>query len=387
MATDMRPQRALQIATQSGQVERISEFAYKVKSQSGRGDYSVIRVGDEWKCECPDFTERKTTCKHIYACIFLPTVKTQVSRPTIIESENPKACIYCKSEAVVKRGFAREKGKKVQRFWCKTCNKTFVLNIGFKGMKNDPKAITAALDGYFRGLSLRDVRDHLAQFYGVKVHETSVLRWIAKYSNVISQYVDTLSPQLSETWHADEVFQKMRGGIKYKGDSGMAFLWNVMDRKTRFLIASKLSERRDREGAIQVFKEAAKNAHESQPENIFTDSLKAYREAMTSFCPITPEHVEKAGITKPHANNNRIERQNGTQRERFKVQRGWKSMETAIPEGNRIFYNFIRPHMALEEQTPAQAAGINLELEGNKWMQLIKMATKPCTTNATPATA
>ena len=49
---------------------------------------------------------------------------------------------------------------------------------------------------------------------------------------------------------------------------------------------------------------------------------------------------------------------------------GWKSTETAIPEGNRIFYNFLRPHMALEGQTPAQAAGINLELEGNKWLEL-----------------
>lgn len=54
-------------------------------------------------------------------------------------------------------------------------------------------------------------------------------------------------------------------------------------------------------------------------------------------------------------------------------------METAIPEGNRIFYNFIRPHMALEGQTPAEAAGINLELEANKWMQLIRMAGMPYT--------
>ena len=49
-------------------------------------------------------------------------------------------------------------------------------------------------------------------------------------------------------------------------------------------------------------------------------------------------------------------------------------METAIPEGNRIFYNFTRPHMALEGQTPAQAAGINLELEGTKWLELIRLA-------------
>ena len=87
-----------------------------------------------------------------------------------------------------------------------------------------------------------------------------------------------------------------------------------------------------------------------------------------------PEHVPRAGIGKPHATNNRIERLNGTQRERFKVQRGWKSMESAMPEGNRIFYNFLRPNMALQGQTPAEAAGIDLNLEGNRWMQLIRAA-------------
>jgi transposase-like protein len=144
----------------------------------------------------------------------------------------------------------------------------------------------------------------------------------------------------------------------------------------RFLVASKLSKHRDVGGAARVFTEAAKNAHDSEPERIFTDGLKAYSEGMT-FAPFTkdPEHVPKAGIGKPHATNNRIERLNGTVRKRVKVQRGLKSMGSAIPEGNRLFYNFVRPHMALDEQTPAQVAGIDLKLDGNKWMELIRQAT------------
>lgn len=49
-------------------------------------------------------------------------------------------------------------------------------------------------------------------------------------------------------------------------------------------------------------------------------------------------------------------------------------MESPMPEGNRVFYNFVRPHMALDGQTPAEAAGIDLNLEGNRWMQLIRAA-------------
>lgn len=63
---------------------------------------------------------------------------------------------------------------------------------------------------------------------------------------------------------------------------------------------------------------------------------------------------------------------NGTQRERIKVQRGWKTMETKIPEGMKIHYNFVRPHMALQNQTPAMKIGVMKERV--KWMDLLELA-------------
>ena len=77
------------------------------------------------------------------------------------------------------------------------------------------------------------------------------------------------------------------------------------------------------------------------------------------------------GVGKHHANNNRMERLNGTLRERVKVQRGWKSMKTPLAEGARIHYNFVKPHMALEGQTPASMAGIGIEGR-DKWMELLR---------------
>jgi hypothetical protein len=76
-------------------------------------------------------------------------------------------------------------------------------------------------------------------------------------------------------------------------------------------------------------------------------------------------------LRKHDATNNRIELLNGTLRERVKVQRGWKSMKTPLAEGARIHYNFVKPHAALEGQTPAQVAGVGIEGK-NKWMELLK---------------
>jgi len=54
------------------------------------------------------------------------------------------------------------------------------------------------------------------------------------------------------------------------------------------------------------------------------------------------------------SNNNMVERLNGTVRQRDKVMRGLdheKSAQTML-DGMRIYYNFVRPHMALNGQTP-----------------------------------
>ncbi len=168
----------------------------------------------------------------------------------------------------------------------------------------------------------------------------------------------------------------MKGGDTKAGRAGsrirIAYLWNVMDRKTRFLLASKLSRFRDAIGGENAFKEALKVAHQSRPERVFTDSLQAYNDAIRfAFPQGKPEHVAKAGVRKTHANNNRIERLNGTLRERVKVQRGWKTPSTPLAEGQRIHYNFVKPHAGLEGQTPAQVAGIGVQGE-NKWLAMLK---------------
>jgi len=368
----MRPNRGLQIVTTGNQVKRIEGSTYKVKSQSGKGVYSVLKVGEEWKCECADFMNRGVVCKHIYAVTFSQSLRNQVAvtEKLAIEPETdiPDNWNHCGSTAVLRRGFITEKNKKVQRFWCKDCKKTFVLNAGFRGMKNDAKIVTVALDAYFRGMSLRDVREHLLQFHGAKVHYVTILRWIAKYTKIISDYVEQYQPSVGDTWHVDEMMLDIEGKKQW--------LWNVMDSETRFLLASRISKKRDVKSARAPIHEALDRAG-VQPRTVITDGLRAYdravkRELHSQALPRT-QHVRLPSI-RNKVNNNRIERLHGTIRERHKVQRGLKEGASInIADGHRIFYNYMRGHMALEnEKTPAEKAGIEINLKGNKWMDLIK---------------
>jgi hypothetical protein len=126
---------------------------------------------------------------------------------------------------------------------------------------------------------------------------------------------------------------------------------------------------------MAAFSEAQKNAHGNFPETVYTDSLLSYaRFANMRVIGWNPKLVRNCGVNKGHdKTNNRIERANGTLRERIKVSRGWKSFQTQILEGMRIHYNFVKPHEALERQTPAQRAGIPIQ---NDWMTLLEQALK-----------
>lgn len=63
-------------------------------------------------------------------------------------------------------------------------------------MEYNPKIVTLALDLYFKGVSLRKITDHIKQFYGLKVHFSTILRWIQKYVHFLKEYVNGFTPQV-----------------------------------------------------------------------------------------------------------------------------------------------------------------------------------------------
>jgi len=74
-------------------------------------------------------------------------------------------------------------------------------------------------------------------------------------------------------------------------------------------------------------------------------------------------------------NNNPIERYNGKIKDRIKnIRSGFKSFNDAkhFMDLRKMIYNFVNPHQELQGRTPAEEAGIDLELGRNKLLGLIK---------------
>jgi len=365
-----REERGKAIADTPNQIARIHSDLYHVKSQSGNGEYEVNRNLVGWSCSCPDHIHRGVKCKHIWAVEISFALHQKIVR-RVIAPLDAQVCPVCSSKRIVKHGVRHNRSGDLQRFTCRDCGKRFVMNLGFEGMRASPKIVTSAMQLYFTGESLRNVQKFL-RLQGVKVSHVTVYRWIMKYVNLMEKYLSQITPKVSETWRADEMWLKIKGNPKY--------LYALMDDETRFWIAKEVAgdkfSKEATDYASNLFSQGKRIAGKI-PLTLITDGLHAYHLAwkreLYTFRRPQAKHIEHATWRGQANDNRKMERLNGEIRDREKVMRGLKKPDTPIISGYQIYHNYMRPHEALNGRTPADACGI--EVEGpDKWLTIIQNA-------------
>ncbi|MGD1837370.1 MAG: IS1/IS1595 family N-terminal zinc-binding domain-containing protein, partial [Nitrososphaeraceae archaeon] len=239
--SETRMMRGQQLLEKGVKISEKENGSFSVPSLTRNTIYEVTLLDNTWVCTCPDFEYRDEVefCKHIHA------TKLWIASKHLESKEKPKVfaddaiqCDSCGSIRVYKYGKYGEK----QVYKCKDCQHKFREPSLLKKVKFSPELITLTLDLYFSGLSLRKVARNVSDHFDMDLNYSTIYGWIQKYIPQISEYVNSLIPtNLSNTWDVDELFVKMKDGETRKGISGIAYLWNIMDRESRFLIASKLS--------------------------------------------------------------------------------------------------------------------------------------------------
>ena len=273
-------------------------------------------------------------------------------------------CKKCKKNSAIKAGLRKNKVGLTQRYVCRNCNTYFVNRKGFENFRHSPEVITVALDLRAKGLSLRDVVDHLDQHHRVKVSRMTILDWQNKFGKKLKSFSQTLTPHLGEILHADEMFVKQR--------KKWIYYWDCIDYKTKFLVADHLSEERSYNEGTE-FLNKIKKGSPNMPKEIHTDNSYDYPVAFKRVFPRRRIHKHYPAWKK-RFKNNPIERLHNTLKQRYKVFRGFDNTKSAEKffDFYRVYYNFIRKHMSLEMKTPAQAAEIYLEFGRNRFLSMIE---------------
>src|SRR3989338_7539976 len=219
---------------------------YFIPSQSDKSKKYKVTINKGWySCQCPDNSKNHFLCKHILLLktYFAITLKSR-EQPKITAS-NP--CPHCASLNLQKFGTRKTIMGLKQRWLCNECGKRFV-NQPISKIKGNSDTVITAIDLYMKGVSYRGIADSIKQFFGLKVTHVTVMNLVNSYMEKINAYVNGLRPAVGDTWKADEQFIKVKGKQEY--------IWNVLDRDTRFLLASNESPTRGYNDARQTFQMA-----------------------------------------------------------------------------------------------------------------------------------
>jgi len=255
-------------------------------------------------------------------------------------------CKYCQSEHVIKYG----KYKAVQYYFCKDCQRKFAATDTIPKMQYPTSQIADALNMYYEGLSLHEIRRNLIQQHNSYISDVTALNWVKRFTELAVKEANKYKPDVGRVWVADETVIDI--------DGKNIWFWDIIDTKTRFLIASHMSFTRTTRDAQELMKKAHERTGKI-PRVIYTDKLAAYLDGIELTFGADTKHGQ-GGPFDVESNTSLIERFHSTIKSRTKVMRGLHTPKSArfFMDGWLVHYNFFRPHMSLKNRTPAQMAGI-----------------------------
>lgn len=363
------------------QVREITKHRYGVDSQSDPlKSYTVQRTPytRNWHCECGHFhhaltRSRDNHCHHIKACIMYHErqyADRNIERVPVIYS-----CPTCHGTVLKKAGLRTLSGcRKRQIYKCGECDRRFTLRVG--GMLNystEPEIISESLELYASGVSYRKIQRHLEDVRKVKLSHVAVMRWVHRLSDVLTEYVDTLYPEMSDVWSLDEMDQLVNGTQPTKKGFRM-WVWSIIDPHTKYLLATMVSKRRETADARGILQKG-KAVSREDPAYIITDSLRTYEPAIRKEFGARVAHIKTKAV-RDGFTNWPVERLHNEYRENTKTRRGLGNDESAqrFFDFLRLYHNFVKPSEGLGGRTPAEAAGLGGPGEGDRFLNLLNRA-------------
>ena len=218
-------------------------------------------------------------------------------------------------------------------------------------MRYPNEVIARAVRLYPKFRSLRVVADELL-VGGKGPHVSTVCRLVNSMVGRMVKFLKDVG--MKSTGHVcstDEIVEEVAG----KGSC----ISTVSDHLTRFWLSVVVSRSKNGQNAAEQFREA-REMTDRDPLTTRSDSLGAisrgHREVYGAVvCAIL---FSCAHIRNQWCTNNRHERFNSILRELLFGRRG--RLTEAVITGAWLYYNYLRPHMALGEITPAEKAGMDI---------------------------
>jgi len=291
-------------------------------------------------------------------------------------------CRLCESAGPIRWGWRYNSYGPKQRWRCRDCGRTFVVDDGFIGKRLPPDAICAAWDLFFRGTSLEDISRHLKVCWSLDVTAPAILEWARSYSRLLADWVEAvMTPKKVDggrRWHQDIAVLKLGRENRYvwlmrgRGDNGRPML-----------LAVRYSRDRKERHAVALLKDAIGRA-ERLPDALVSDGEHSFERAYNIVLYQKHREVKLVhGVPiacKKHGlehNNNPAEQMVDDLKDWYRHMNGLSSDRSAadLLRGWFVHEDFVDAHS--RTMTWAERAGLNLGLPlEDRVQEMIKRATR-----------
>ena len=280
-------------------------------------------------------------------------------------------CPRCGGQNVVKRGLRLRKLKgEVQLYCCKNCGRRFPEEPNVQS--HFPMwVIDIALKDALERKTYKDVAEAIEnearrRNENLSISRQTIPNLIRRYVKLLLDFEENSRHGLScPEWEIDDSFQtfpKKRqiagSDVKYgRKSENFRYITNVLACESRYWLAAYVSSERDVKASEKALRLALKRSKYA-PQKIKCDGFKPHRKAISNVFRHT--HIESKAKKEDFGWINKIERLHVTMRKMGIKKRRFRSEENLRNhlDLGRLYYNFLRPHQALNGDTPARKAGI-----------------------------
>lgn len=234
------------------------------------------------------------------------------------------------------------------------------------------------------GLSTRLTKNALKGLYGIDISHQTVLNYANASAAKLAPFVDQHSPVPDSTAAADETYIIVEKEWHYT--------WFSIDANHHAICGHNLSNHRDTESAFALLVDTYGVPGTPLPKDaqLVTDGLPSYDTAVLAYNASVPEGeqaLDKRTViglenldpesTEYRAFKQLVERLNRTYKYHTRPRAGFKSFSGAVALTTLFvaYYNFMRPHMALNDQVPVKLDCLNPSmLMPEAWVTLLNQA-------------
>ena len=266
----------------------------------------------------------------------------------------------------------------------KTARPISCTNVDLKNIHNSYHTLGLVLTFSINlGLSSRVTRDALKGIFDITISHQTVLNYINSAASHLSWFVDANSPAPEKTCAADETYIIVNGRWTYT--------WFIIDSETRAICGYNLSQRRDMQPALSLLYDCFGKPSDKKPSpDLVTDGNPSYDAAVMAYNDLIQNDKNKLtkrtviGLKNMDEESSEyrsfkqlVERLNRTYKYHTRPRAGFKSFDGAVALTTLFvaFYNFMRPHTAINNSTPLSLDSLNgCHLMPEKWIKLIEQS-------------